>query len=249
MSHEQSAAPDPEADPALSPYREGLEAVEPEVDGDGLYREVEGRIGQAGRQPAWWLRSRSTAVRRAIAVLAFAVLASFGVLAVPRPDMGVYPMARMVLTLGALGLMLVVSLHQALRPLHVPALPRRRAWLLVGAALLATLVLTALPPAHHAHPTSLGGTGDELASRAASCVYFGLLIGLPVFALARLLDRGSVLSALLAACASGLTANFVLQLHCPITATEHTVVAHFGVAVVFVVGVALLDWLVGRRRR
>lgn len=248
MSQEQSAASEPRADADLAPFREGLDALEPAVDADELFHEVEGRIDHAARQPAWWLRSRSTTLRRAIAILAFAVLAAFGVLAVPRPDMGVYPVGRMILTLAALGLLLVVSLHQALRPLHVPALPRGRAWLLVGAALLATLVVTALPPAHQAHPASLGGTGDVLASRAAPCVYFGLLIGLPVFALVRLLDRGSVLSAILAACAAGLTANFVLQLHCPLTATEHTVAAHFGVAALFVLGVALVDWLFRRRR-
>lgn len=248
MSDQQPTANDPRPDAILSRFREGLDAPEGELDPDALFHEVKGRIEQSSRQPAWWLRSRSTLVRRAIAVLAFAVLAAFGLVAVPRPDMGVYPMARMVLSLAALGLLLLVSVHQALRPVHVPSLPRAKAWLLVGGALLATLVVTALPPAHASHPASLGGTGEELLSRAAPCFYFGILFGLPVFAVVRVLDRGSVLSAVLAACAAGLTANFVLQAHCPITAPEHNVVAHFGVAAIFVAGVALVDWLLRRRR-
>lgn len=247
MSEEPHLEGDPGPDPDLSSYGEGSGPLE--LDTDALFQDVQGRIQQSSRQPAWWLRGRSTAVRRGIAVLTFAALATFGVLAMPRPDMGVYPMARMVLSLAALGLLALVSLHQALRPLHQPALRRAGGWLLVGGALLATLVVTALPPAHQAHPASLGGTGDVLISRAAPCLYVGLLLGLPVFALVRLLDRGSVLSAVLAACAAGLTANFLLQVHCPITATEHNVVAHFGVALLFVAGVGLVDWLVSRRRR
>lgn len=228
---------DDRAEERLAAYAGGFEGSEPDLE--GMFREVRDRIDRSRREPTWWLRSRPTVVRRAIAVLAFAVLATVGLLAMPRPDMGVYPMERMVASLVALGVLLVWCIHRALRPLHEPAPRRGRTWLLIGVALATALVVTVLPPAHHAHPASLGGTGDELVSRAAPCFCFGLLVGLPVYVLVWLLDRGSALSALLAAAAAGLTGNFVLQVHCPLVAPAHTTLAHFGAAVAFVVGIAL----------
>jgi hypothetical protein len=214
-----------------------------------MLQQVQGRIARARRSPAWWLRSRPTALRRAIGLLTFAIIGVLGIVALPRPDMAVYPMGRMVASLAALGVLLVLAIHQALRPLHAPAIGRAKGLVVIALALLATLVVTSLPPAHAAHPASIGGTGDELLSRAGACFYFGLLLGLPVYAIVRLLDRGSMLSAILAGAAAGLTGNFALQLHCPITATEHTVLAHFSVAAVFVAGVALLTRVEQRWKR
>lgn len=232
----------------LARLAEGTDEL-PAVDIDAMLGEVRGRVAQAGRSPSWWLRARTTIVRRAIGILAFTALAVVGIVALPRPDMGVYPMERMVPTLVALFALIVIAIAVALRPLHVPALGRAKAWALIGVALVATLVVTGLPPAHVAHPASLGGTGDALLARAAPCFYFGLLIGLPIYAIVRVLDRGNVLSAVLGGAAAGLTGNFMLQLHCPLTATEHTLAGHFTVAVVFVSGMALVEVVERRLRR
>ena len=243
-----STPPDTGLDPELARYAQGADEASP-LDAEAMFHEVKGQITGADRSPAWWLRSRPTIVRRGIGVLAFVVIAVLGLFALPRPDMSVYPMARMVASLVALGVLLLLSMITALRPLHEPAIGRGRALAIVASALLATLVVTALPPAHHAHPASLGGTGDALLGRAAPCLYFGLLIGLPVYVLVRLLDRGSMLGALLAAAAAGLAGNFVLQLHCPITATAHQLVAHFTVAAIFVAAIFAIEAIRERRRR
>lgn len=237
-------------DPELARFAQGAGGGS-SLDEDAMFHEVQGRIAGAERSPAWWLRSRPTVVRRGIGLVAFAALAVLAIVALPRPDMGVFPMGRMAASLAALAVLLALAIVHALRPLHEPAIGRGRGLLLVAAALLTTLVVTALPPAHHAHPASLGGTGDELLSRAAPCLYFGLLAGLPIYVLVRILDRGTMLGAVLAASAAGLAANFVLQVHCPITATAHQLLAHFTTAAIFVAGIYVLEatadpW---RRRR
>jgi hypothetical protein len=234
-------------DPELARFAQGADGGS-SLDPEAMFHEVQGRIAGADRSPAWWLRSRPTVVRRGIGLVVFAALAVLAIFALPRPDMGVYPVGRMAASLVGLGALLSLAIVTALRPLHEPAIGRGRGLLIVAAALLATLVVTGLPPAHHAHPASLGGTGEELLTRAAPCLYFGLLVGLPVYVLVRLLDRGSMLGALLAASAAGLAANFVLQVHCPITATAHQVLAHFTVAAIFVAGIYVLEAVTDRWR-
>jgi len=68
----------------------------------------------------------------------------------------------------------------------------------------------------------------------------GLLLGVPVYALLRLVDRGNALGNLVAAAAAGVAGNFVLKAHCSIPGTSHELLGHASVALVFVLGLGLV---------
>lgn len=236
---------EPRPDPALEAYREAARVDPPSEQREReLFDVLEGRIERARAGPAWRLRARSTTLRRVIALGAFGVMAVVCWLTYRRADWSVYPALRMGLALGAMGCLLGLSLVTALRPLHRPALSRAKGWAVVALSLLATLVIATLPPAHTATPEAIPSA--PLYEHAPPCVFIGLLFGLPVYALARLLDRGASFAPLMAAVAAGLAGNLVLQIHCPITAPVHNVAGHFGVALLFVLAVAVAERIRGR---
>ena len=78
---------------------------------------------------------------------------------------------------------------------------------------------------------------------AGACMGVGLLLGVPVYALLRLVDRGNALGSLVAAAAAGVAGNFVLKAHCPIAGATHELFGHASVALVFVVGLGLVHRL------
>jgi hypothetical protein len=218
-----------------------LREAEPSpADLDALFRQCEQSV-TAERGLRAWLRARSTAQRRALAsavAVAFAALASF---AFGRPDMDVYPAARMAAVLIALAAGVALSLQLAMRPLHRPALSARAAATAVAATLLGVLLLYALPAAHSAHPASLHAEGWQvLLQRATPCLAIGLAIGAVFYGVLALLDRGGSYRAPAMAAAAGLAANLSLQLHCPVTAPLHMVVGHLGVALLLVAAALLL---------
>ena len=59
-----------------------------------------------------------------------------------------------------------------------------------------------------------------------ACMGVGLLLGIPVYALLRLVDRGNALGNLVAAAAAGVAGNFVLKAHCAIPGTSHELLGH-----------------------
>ena len=76
----------------------------------------------------------------------------------------------------------------------------------------------------------------------------GILLGVPVYAVTRLLDRGgTLLGPLLAALAAGLTGNFALQIHCPTNDTQHAMAGHAPVALVFVLAIGGVELLFRRK--
>ena len=75
---------------------------------------------------------------------------------------------------------------------------------------------------------------------AGACMGVGLLLGIPVYGLLRLVDRGNALGNLVAAAAAGVAGNFVLKAHCSIAGTTHELFGHASVALVFVVGLGLV---------
>lgn len=217
------------------------------ADLDAMFSAVRGRVEAADRRPAFFLRSRPTWLRRAMALAAFVVVGVISGLGAPRPDLAEYPIGRMAIELAALGVLLGTSLWLTVRPLHEPAMSRGKLWALAGLALASTLVLALLPQAHAHLPT--GATGDRpLLAHAMPCMGFGLALGLPVYAIARLLDRGARLGALMAGVAAGLAGNFALQLHCPIAASDHLMAGHVTVLLAFVVGVLLVGGVERRLR-
>jgi hypothetical protein len=230
------------SDPAVSPSDAELEralGAAWEGDGalasrdlDGMLSSVESEIDRSRSSALCWLRSRPTIVRRALMLGSTALLLAatgFGILseAVAKAP------ARVAIALVAMSVLLLISMVLAVRPLHRP-MPSRAVTLgMAGLTIAATFLLSALPVGE---PIAPGGD----AGGAAPCMYFGLMIGVPVYALARVLDRGSELTAIMAACAAGLAGNVVLQLHCPLASPAHMLFGHFSVVVVFVAGLALV---------
>ncbi|HEX6243625.1 MAG TPA: hypothetical protein VFZ61_22080 [Polyangiales bacterium] len=190
-----------------------------------------------------FLRSRTTPLRLVVAgVLLLAAMGAVWLLAA-RVDQELYPMWRLLLGLGFMLVAFFASVGLALWPLSRPA-PRPRlvsTVLALAPVLLAGLYL--MPAAHADHPASLQQPGTAaLLVRASPCFGVGVLIALlSVWGLRRL-DRGGTRVALLLATASGVAANILLLLHCPMTAPAHMLLGHLGVMLVFVAG----TWLAQR---
>lgn len=235
---------DPELEEWLAEARAD-ESVQPPPELERLLGEVEKDIEAADRSWLFWLRSRATWARRAIAFAAAMVVVGVGGVLTLRADFGALPFAWTATAVGSLALLLSASLYVALRPLHQPELPGWQRAALVGGSLAATSALALLAPADAA----LAAGGEGFFAHVTPCLFYGLLLGVPVFLLLRVLDRGSSTVALIAACAAGLTGNLALQLHCPRTDAEHLMGAHVGVVVLFLAGLGAVHWLLRRRDR
>lgn len=228
----------------------GLDARLRELDaaetpgGDALVEEMfsdmKSRCDKSDRTLAGFLRSRSTLVRRAIVLSVFVALAVAGWFAFPLiGEEG--RSVQWTVSLVAFCFLLVLAMFMVTRPVHLPALPRWQSLCLVCIAVGATVVAAFWPvPAAMAATTHDHGNGFM----AGACMGVGLLLGVPVYALLRLVDRGNALGSLVAAAAAGVAGNFVLKAHCSIAGTSHELLGHASVALVFVVGLGLVHrWI------
>jgi len=233
-------------DPDVAAFLSECDDASSEVSADdlqGLLSSVESQLTQSESGTGGWLKSRSTGTRRALALGSFLALAGFALLAMRGRGVADLPAWAIGVCLGSLGLLIALSLWVALRPLQAPALSNGKvgalALLSVGCAVIVAFV-----------PEMAQASADGAAHAMASpCMYMGLLIGLPVYALARVLDRGSRLSSVLAASAAGLTGNFVLALNCPIHSAEHMLVGHASVVLIFLLGVFAVHTVESRLRQ
>ena len=203
------------------------------------------RVGIAAEdaRPLAKLRQRPAWQRNALGVVSLGLVVGTTWAAFPREDMAHYPLARLALELGTLVAVFSLCLAVATRGAHLPELPRHWTYGLAGAAVLVVAAVGLLPPAHSHDPYVSQGLG-ELVSR---CGLVGVVLALPVYALIRLLDRGSSLGALAAASAAGLVANTFLQAHCAITAQAHLLLGHAMVGVWLLLGLLLLRGIEPRR--
>jgi len=206
---------------------------------DRMFAGMKAECDKSDRTITGFLRSRSTMARRLIVLSVFSVLAIAGWFAFPL----VSDQARTVqwtTSLVTFCVLLVVAMFMVTRPVHLPALPRWQSLCLACIAVGAT-VLAAFWP----HPAAQAATHDHTGGvMAGACMGAGLLLGVPVYALLRLVDRGNALGALVAAAAAGLAGNFVLKAHCAVPGTSHELLGHASVALVFVLGLGLVHrWI------
>ncbi|MFK7991011.1 MAG: NrsF family protein [Sandaracinaceae bacterium] len=227
---------DPTLEGWLADVRDDEET--PDLDLDAMLTSVKGDIAEAEQKKSFWFKTRPTWVRRAVALGAALTMVMVGGIRALRDDLSEVPVATMALAVGGLAVLLGLSVHQALRPIHQP----RSRWVhvaLIGLTLGCTFLLAVLSP-HQAHD-------ESFLSHVSPCIFYGLFMALPVYLVIRLLDRGASTGALLAACAAGLLGNLVQQLHCPRSDMGHLMASHFGLVVLFVAGLGMVHVITGRR--
>jgi len=206
---------------------------------DRMFTNVKSKCDKSDKTIAGFFRSRSTTVRRLIVLAVFAVLAVAGWSSFPLVDESLRD-PEWLATLVAFFVLLIVAMMMVTRPVHRPELPRWQVACLVCIALGAT-VLAAFWPTAGAHAATHEHSSGMMAG---ACMGFGLMLGVPVYALLRLVDRGNAFGSLVAAAAAGLAGNFVLKAHCAIDTTGHVLLGHASVAVLFVVGLGLVHrWI------
>jgi hypothetical protein len=206
---------------------------------DRMFGNMKADCDKSDRSITGFVRSRSTTARRLLVLTMFSVLAIIGWFAFPL----VGDQARTgqwAASLAAFCVLLLLAMFMVTRPVHLPALPRWQSMCLACVAVGAT-VLAAFWP----HPAAQAATHDPRGGMmAGACMGIGLLLGVPVYALLRLVDRGNVLGSLVAAAAAGVAGNFVLKAHCSIAGTSHELLGHASVAIIFVLGLGLVHrWI------
>jgi hypothetical protein len=210
----------------------------PGID-DAVFASLERSIA-AEQGVGAWLKSRSTEMRLSLAAaVALGVSLLFFAIA-PRSKYGPVAIERVLLTVSVFAVLVLAVARVVLRPFQAPEATRRALWL-AGIGALAVPVLFALLPAgesfaHLPHHVAFG-----------TCFFGGLATGAVFVAALHLLHRehrAARSTALLAAAAGGLAGNLALELHCPITTSEHLLASHASVGFALVLGI----WLVRRGR-
>jgi hypothetical protein len=202
---------------------------------DELFARLEAEVAQE-TGPRAWLRSRPTRLRFAALVLSALLVVALAGAMQQRPDFAEYPVSRLVLLLAvyAAGILLAFG-----KELYLSARRGRLAdhvGLLLGALGLPFLIAfaPATEASRHAGPEG-----------ALGCFMYGALLTLPTAALLWAFDRDdrpSVRTVCLSAVALGLSANLVLELHCPSGNTLHLLLGHASLGVAW-----LAAWFVVRR--
>jgi hypothetical protein len=216
------------------------EAALPAPFANELFGQLEARLTREMGLRSW-LRSRPTRQRFLVALLSVVVAVGVGGALRFRPDFSVYPQARLVvlLCLYALGIALAfgkelfISVRRGALGDHL--------WLLIGALGLPFLI--AFAPATEASRT-FGPEG------ALGCFSYGALLTLPTAALLWAFDRDDRLTwrtVCLSTAALGLSANLLLELHCPNGNFKHVLLGHASLGVAWLVAWAFARLAVSAR--
>src|SRR5688572_20105527 len=131
------------------------------------------------------LRALPRPSRFALLVVLVAAEALLFWLFLRRADLGAYPSARMAVTVGGYGGLLLAAGWLAMRPLYLPD-RRTLRHIIVGLGLLLPFVLALLPEI----PTASVESAGQHVRWGAFCFLDGILVAAAVLLLGRLLDRG-----------------------------------------------------------
>ncbi|MEX1363047.1 MAG: hypothetical protein AB1Z98_07970 [Nannocystaceae bacterium] len=218
-----------------APLAQALDTAPPVASLEGVWARVQAEV-ERERGPAAALRSLRTPLRVALVAAVAGLLPGLTLLLWGRGDLHVYPVARLLLDVTVVAVPAALLLAVAMRPLHTRPWPRWLAALAVGLAVLGALIGPMMVPAHHAHPLSLAGTGDDLVRRAVACLVAGAVLGLPLAVVAGLVMRRRGRFGLpvgLAVVLAGLVGTVSIFLHCPLVAPVHLVLGHSTVLLVY----------------
>jgi hypothetical protein len=185
-----------------------------------------------------WLRSRPTSQRFRLVVGSLFLSALVGGILRQRPDIADYPLGRIVVLLGGYSLLIGLAAKQELAPFvrHGGA---QRAWV----PLLVPFFVAFLPATEASRGAGPGG--------AMNCFVYGALLTLPAAALMWACDRDerpSLRSVALWSVALGLSANLILELHCPNGNARHLLQGHASIGVAWVLAWFVTRGLSSRRR-
>ncbi len=202
---------------------------------EAMFAELEADLARE-TGPRAWLRSRPSALRFQLIALGVVLVVLFAGGAHHRPDLPDYPLARSIILLGSYFIAILLAVGKEL------SLAARQGKLGDYFALalfgLGLPFLAAFVPAT-AHSQHAGPGG------ALSCFLYGALFTLPVGILLWAFDRDDRLTlrtVCLSAAALGLSANLILELHCPNGHPTHLLLGHASL------GLAWLGaWFVTRR--
>jgi hypothetical protein len=202
---------------------------------DELFAKLEAEVAEE-TGPRAWLRARPTRLRFAAALLSVLLVVGLGGALKQRPDFAEYPMARLVLLLGVYAAGIVLAFGKELYLSARRGSPGDHVGLMVGTLGLPFLIAfaPATEASRHAGPEG-----------ALGCFMYGALLTLPTAALLWAFDRDdrpSLRTVCLSAVALGLSANLVLELHCPSGNTLHLLLGHASLGLAW-----LTAWFVVRR--
>ena len=164
--------------------------------------------------------------RTAIVLLTSMTTIAIVLMMAPRRDLHVYPPARMALALTSMSMLGLWLAGDALRSWHRPALTATGARIRIAVALGLLVLLSLLPVPVELSPYTNAPRGVPLLVHASSCFFFGLLVGVPTFAMCYLVGRKAPFTTWVAAAIASLVGNLALQVHCPITEHSHLLAGH-----------------------
>jgi hypothetical protein len=202
---------------------------------DELFGQLEHRLAlETG--PRAWLRSRPSRVRLVFVLLPLLLVLLAGGLLRQRVDFALYPAQRVALLLCVYFIAIVLALGTELSESYRRNPLRDHLALFLFALLVP--VLAAFAPATEASRQA----GPE---GALGCFSYGALLTAPIAALLWAFDRDdrpSLRTVCLSAAALGLSANFLLELHCGNGNAQHVLLGHASLGLAW-----LAAWAVARR--
>jgi len=200
-----------------------------------FFAQIEARVARETGLRAW-LRSRPSKLRFLVLVLSALLAVAVGAGLNLRPDLALYPRARLVALLALYSLGVLFAFKKELF-LSAPGRALADHTLLALGALGLPFLLAFAPATDAVRVPGLAG--------AFGCFSYGALLTLPSALLIWALDRDdrpSVRTVLLSAAALGLSANLLLELHCPNGNLGHVLLGHASLGVAW-----LLMWALTRR--
>ena len=186
------------------------------------------------------LQERPTWMRRALAFLTFGTLIFLGWSFAASPSFSKLPLWYVAITTGSLFIVGAGALIIALRPSYAAPLGTGMFVAVLACALGATLIST-LASAAVGAPLGLAVTkGAHL-----SCATMGVVMGVPTYVAARLLDRndGTHSTAILAAVGAGISGHLISLVHCPVHSFEHGMIGHFSIVLGYIMIALALIYL------